>query len=172
MARSIGNSRRFEIFKRDGFTCQYCGAHPPDVVLEVDHIVPVAAGGGDEDTNLVTACFACNRGKAARDLNVIPASLGDRAAEVEDRERQLAGFQAILRAQRERVEDDVWRVFLHWTGKEETTKDRYASVQMFVKHLGVDQVLDAVDITMLACPKNEFRFFCGVCWNKIRDAGL
>jgi 5-methylcytosine-specific restriction endonuclease McrA len=31
---------RFEVFKRDDFTCQYCGRKSPDVVLEADHIVP------------------------------------------------------------------------------------------------------------------------------------
>lgn len=36
---------RFEVFKRDNFTCQYCGAKAPDVILEVDHINPVKLGG-------------------------------------------------------------------------------------------------------------------------------
>ena len=30
---------RFEVFKRDSFVCQYCGSHPPQVVLHVDHII-------------------------------------------------------------------------------------------------------------------------------------
>jgi HNH endonuclease len=36
---------RFEVFKRDRFCCQYCGRHPPDIVLEIDHIIPVCDGG-------------------------------------------------------------------------------------------------------------------------------
>ena len=63
--KAISKKTRFEVFKRDGFTCQYCGAHPPQAILHVDHIVPVAEGGGNEDTNLVTACDHCNLGKAA-----------------------------------------------------------------------------------------------------------
>ena len=31
MSRSLSKKARFEIFKRDGFVCQYCGAHPPKV---------------------------------------------------------------------------------------------------------------------------------------------
>jgi 5-methylcytosine-specific restriction endonuclease McrA len=36
---------RFEVFKRDNFTCRYCGRKTPEVVLEVDHVVPVAEDG-------------------------------------------------------------------------------------------------------------------------------
>ena len=54
----------FEVFKRDAFTCQYCGKSAPDVVLEVDHIEPVSKGGKTTLLNLVTSCFKCNRGKS------------------------------------------------------------------------------------------------------------
>ena len=66
--KSLSKKLRFEIFKRDQFTCQYCGQQPPDVVLEVDHIMPVSKGGDNDEMNLVTACFDCNRGKADRVL--------------------------------------------------------------------------------------------------------
>ena len=59
---------RFEVFKRDSFTCQYCGKSAPGVILEVDHIVPVAEGGKNEIINLITSCRDCNRGKGARTL--------------------------------------------------------------------------------------------------------
>lgn len=54
---------RFEIFKRDGFTCTYCGARPPDVVLNIDHIIAVVNGGDNNPNNLTTACSTCNIGK-------------------------------------------------------------------------------------------------------------
>jgi 5-methylcytosine-specific restriction endonuclease McrA len=54
---------RFQVLQRDHFTCQYCGAHAPDVKLEVDHVITVADGGTDDVDNLVTACYACNRGR-------------------------------------------------------------------------------------------------------------
>lgn len=56
---------RLRILRRDGFRCVYCGRTAADSRLEVDHIVPRAAGGGHEDTNLVTACRDCNQGKSA-----------------------------------------------------------------------------------------------------------
>lgn len=66
---SISKKLRFEVFKRDKFTCQYCGRTAPDVILEVDHIHPKAANGKDDIMNLVTSCYDCNRGKGKRQLS-------------------------------------------------------------------------------------------------------
>lgn len=62
--KSTGKRLRFEVFKRDHFTCQYCGTQPPTVVLVADHITPVAEGGLSTIDNLLTACEPCNQGKA------------------------------------------------------------------------------------------------------------
>lgn len=60
---------RFEVFRRDDYCCQICGATAQDgVKLEVDHKTPVAKGGTDELSNLWTLCFPCNRGKGTSDL--------------------------------------------------------------------------------------------------------
>ena len=66
--KSIPKSVRFEVFKRDSFKCQYCSASAPDVILEVDHIVPVAEGGENDMMNLITSCRDCNRGKGKKKL--------------------------------------------------------------------------------------------------------
>lgn len=66
---SLSKKLRFEVFKRDSFTCQYCGMQAPDVILEVDHITPKSKNGTDEILNLVTACFDCNRGKSNKEIN-------------------------------------------------------------------------------------------------------
>lgn len=62
----ISKSLRFKIFTRDGYTCQYCGQKPPEVILHIDHRVPVSKGGDNDPMNLVTGCRDCNLGKAAR----------------------------------------------------------------------------------------------------------
>ena len=67
--KSIPKSVRFEVFKRDSFKCQYCGASSPDVLLVIDHIKPVAGGGESDITNLITACQPCNSGKSDRPLS-------------------------------------------------------------------------------------------------------
>jgi len=54
------------IFRRDNYTCQYCGAQ--DVPLTVDHIIPKVLGGSETWENLVTACIDCNNKKGDRAL--------------------------------------------------------------------------------------------------------
>lgn len=67
--KAISKKTRFEVFKRDSFTCQYCGRSAPDVILEVDHINPVNNGGDNDILNLITSCFDCNRGKGKKKLS-------------------------------------------------------------------------------------------------------
>lgn len=55
-------SRR-NIFVRDTFTCQYCGARPGARELNLDHVVPRSRGGRSSWENLVTSCRQCNLGK-------------------------------------------------------------------------------------------------------------
>ena len=60
---ALPSKLRYKILKRDRFTCMGCGARAPDVELEVDHKIPVSRGGTDDEKNLITKCFNCNRGK-------------------------------------------------------------------------------------------------------------
>lgn len=56
---------RFEILKRDNFTCQYCGRTPQDGArLVIDHKLAVVNGGVTNISNLITSCFECNAGKS------------------------------------------------------------------------------------------------------------
>lgn len=64
--RSSVKLTRREIFRRDSFTCQYCGSSSRD--LTVDHIVPKHMGGEHSWENVVTACTYCNHKKGGRTL--------------------------------------------------------------------------------------------------------
>lgn len=77
MSRKLGERKRMyqvnvkewlritaEVFKRDGYVCQYCGKKGG--ILECDHKIPFSKGGSDELENLVTACRKCNRRKKDR----------------------------------------------------------------------------------------------------------
>lgn len=57
---------RQRIKERDGFTCKQCGASvqkEPNLLLEIDHIIPVSKGGLTTEDNLQTLCWRCNRKK-------------------------------------------------------------------------------------------------------------
>ena len=58
-------SRR-NIFKRDRFTCQFCGRQPGSEELTIDHVVPRSQGGTSTWENCVLACIDCNAKKADR----------------------------------------------------------------------------------------------------------
>lgn len=89
--KSLSKKTRFEVFKRDSFTCQYCGGKSPDVVLVVDHINPVAGGGDNDIMNLITSCEPCNQGKGARELddNSVIAKQRAQLDELNERREQL-----------------------------------------------------------------------------------
>lgn len=62
-------SLRQQIKERDNFTCCKCGNsifNEPNLLLEIDHIVPVSKGGLTEEGNLQTLCWKCNRTKGAK----------------------------------------------------------------------------------------------------------
>ena len=57
---------RREVFRRDGYTCQYCGKRAEK--LTIDHVIPRHLGGKHTWKNVVTACSACNHRKGGRTL--------------------------------------------------------------------------------------------------------
>ena len=180
---TVSRRLRFEILRRDGHTCRYCGAAAPDVALTVDHVIPIALGGGDDPTNLVTACADCNAGKSsvAPDAPMVAdvdaaALLFAKALErvTEVRRIELEG-QGYLR------EDFVaaWREWysIDAAGTKHTIADTEAgrlpsdwegSFDRFMA-----QGLDLYDMkrfiaeTMKYRPDNFFRFFCKKCWDEI-----
>ncbi len=57
---------RYNIYLRDGFTCQYCAERFPANELTFDHVMPRSRGGLTEWSNVVAACAPCNLKKANR----------------------------------------------------------------------------------------------------------
>lgn len=89
--KGLAKGLRFEVLKRDNFTCQYCGDKAPNVLLHVDHMHPVVEGGKDDILNLTTSCEPCNLGKGARRLDdsAILSKQIDQLAELQARRDQL-----------------------------------------------------------------------------------
>lgn len=178
---TLSKRRRFEVFKRDGFRCMYCGRRPPDVMLECDHVHPRSEGGTDDAGNLTTSCVDCNRGKGAVGLgSVMPAI---------DETEILAGIQEALeraallrrsveaRAIKKDAENEAILAFLDCWKQHIGDADvvEGPSITRFLQDLTPDQLVDAVVQTAAARQRRHmseyaaFKYFCGVAWAWIRE---
>ena len=66
---------------RDNFTCQLCGRRPPDVKIEIDHIIPHIISNDSTLANLRVLCLQCNRDR--RELRNTRLPLNEYYAELE-----------------------------------------------------------------------------------------
>lgn len=175
--QSISKKLRFDVFKRDGFVCAYCGDHPPSALMEIDHVIPVVEGGANDIDNLVTACFACNRGKGGVPLTAIPPTVVEKAAEALEREAQVRAYYEILQQRKDRKDEELWSiadVFMDRFGDSSIQRSRLASIRMFQDRLDYFEVLEAMEIAVdrKYSKGAAFSYFCGICWRKIkRNAG-
>lgn len=147
--KQIGKKLRFEVFKRDSFTCQYCGEKAPGVVLHVDHIKPVAEGGSGEIFNLITACVDCNLGKGARPLDSQETIVKQHKelSLLQERREQLEMLEEWRRNLFDIEEDEVGIVeksFTAYTGKSFTEIGVKNTKKLIKKH-GLPAVLGALD---------------------------
>lgn len=171
--KQLPKKTRFEVFKRDSFACQYCGNSAPDVILEVDHIVPVAEGGGNDIMNLVTSCRDCNRGKGKRTLsdNTVMVKQKEYLDELNDRKQQLAMMlewkQSLLDAEEKEIGclsslfETECGATLNGAGLK-ILKD-------VLRRFGFEEVYEAIKIsgTKYSCvPDIALRKLGGICYNR------
>lgn len=152
--KSLSKKIRFEVLKRDKFTCQYCGRKAPDVLLEVDHIDPVANGGTNSIFNLVTSCHDCNSGKGARaldDESVVAkqrAQLDLEAERIEQLEmlyewqKSLAGADAVHMKQVELVHK-----FIEDLSQIKISDACHAPIREWLKKFGYEATMEACRIS-------------------------
>lgn len=185
MAERINLSKktRFEVFKRDKFTCQYCGRMAPDVILEVDHMKPVADGGDNNIINLITSCRDCNRGKGKNLLsndNFVKkqqAQLLDLADKREQTEMIIEWrkeLQGLIEIQVEAIDDYIFRMTgcnLNEYGKKD--------IKSYIRRFSFIEVYDAIEIAFdLYYDMYRERSFSnaiskigGICYNKRKEKG-
>lgn len=100
---------RFNVFLRDGFSCQYCDARRVTQELTFDHVIPRARGGRTSWENVVTACGPCNLRKGSkmpRECGMIPR--------VEPRRPTSYELQDNGRHFPPNYLHESWRDFLYW----------------------------------------------------------
>lgn len=169
---AISKRLRFEILRRDAFTCRYCGS---GANLTVDHVVPTALGGSDEPENLTTACADCNSGKSATPPDA--PLVADVAQDALRWSRAMQRAVESMAAEAARVEEDgdafadLWMThmpsFCDLPVDFDTTVER-----LRVAGLSKDEILGAVKIAAGAnhVPRRKrFNYFAGICWNKVAE---
>lgn len=172
---AIPKQIRFEVFKRDSFACQYCGSSAPQVLLVIDHIKPVASGGTNDISNLITACEPCNNGKGARELsdNSIIERQKHQLDELNERRLQL---EMMMKWREELSSLDDYTVQIIVEAIEQ--KSQFSpnevgrrEIQKWLKKFQLEEILDAIDTAFLQYLKWEKEHEAtSESWNKAFDS--
>lgn len=170
---------RFEVLRRDNHACRYCGATAPEARLTVDHVTPVALGGSDEPTNLVTACADCNSGKSS-----VPASaptVADVAADAlrwataMEQAHKIARKSAKERARRHvAFLDQMWEPWKYEHKGETRTFDLPPDWQdsldrFYEAGISDEEIYGAVHTAMTRRNRDPFRYMCAIIWRWISE---
>lgn len=150
--RSISKRIRFEVFKRDKFTCQYCGKKAPDVILEVDHINPKSKGGSDKILNLTTSCYECNRGK--RDILLDDQSaLQKQRRQIEELQEKREQAELMLKWRESLIDLDkdilaqVVEYIDNKIGEFSLNKPGKRDIEKLINKFALPDILESIDIS-------------------------
>lgn len=168
--KEIPKRVRFEVLKRDKFTCQYCGRQAPDVVLNVDHITPVSKGGTNDITNLITSCFDCNSGKSDIELSD-DSAVKKRKAQLDLLQERREQLEMMREWQLELTDESVTEVTIvedivrKLCGFGLTDAGR-KSVSKLIRQFGLESVCDAVRTAYSTYhdPDVAMSKVGGICW--------
>lgn len=174
---AISSRLRFEVLRRDGFRCTYCGATPQESELHIDHVVPVSLGGTDIPENLTTACATCNAGKASSSPSEeIIASVNLAVAAASAAQKQAAIAAADLMDRLDEYENEViaiWDYYIPEFRRSYTPRPDLVRVELW-HSTGVPlslveyavRVAVQADITW----RDKARYAAAVIRNKMQEA--
>lgn len=174
---AVSKRVRYEVLRRDGHRCYYCGATAQDAKLTVDHVIPKALGGSDDPNNLVTACEPCNSGKtssspdaqlvAAVDTTAAKFAVALKAAATE----MLADEEA--RGAAHRTFDKWWREWrLNGQPLPRPTTWRTSVDSFLAAGLPLPVLRSCIEkaISRDKVPADSrFRYMCGIAWARVRE---
>jgi len=173
---TVSKRLRFEILRRDNNACKVCGRTPPEVKLHVDHVVPVALGGGNEPSNLQTLCSDCNGGKSS-----VPADAPVVADVAADAQRWSLAMQQVAEMRAAELNDvfqmvdwfmSIWDSWTDWRGDTYDASGAQTTIPQFIKAgLTTQEIEELVGVTMQgpASGRDKWKYFCGCCWRRIRQ---
>jgi hypothetical protein len=187
ISMTITNKQRFEVFKKYNFTCQYCGRHTPEVILEIDHIIPKSKGGTDDIDNLTVSCFECNRGKSGTLLdNVLKGrDIHSETLLLAEREMQLAEYNYLREKIRQREDNEIAMLREHFSNQfrypnyAESDFDKITTtVRDALKVMSYVDIMDLIDYSIDRTSEDtrgEYhntaasKYLIGVLRNKIKE---
>ena len=160
--KNIPKKKRFEVFKRDSFSCQYCGSKAPDVVLNIDHINPVSKGGDNDILNLITSCFDCNSGKSDNLLSD-NSVIEKQRRQLDDLQEKNEQMSAIFKWKKELANIDQILIdnIINYiddklcTRSVNTESKFYNSLKKLTKKHKIEVILDCIDISFDTYAKFE-----------------
>lgn len=173
----VSKRLRYEILRRDGFRCRYCGATPEERELRVDHVIPEALGGPTEPSNLAASCDPCNNGKSSTTPDApVVADVAEGAL------RWATAMEAAAAAMEQKIQErrdknaffpEVWQQYKLDSGSQAVPlPPDWEGAITRLEAAGLTRVLleEAVEAAMKphnVRPENRFRYFCGVAWNMV-----
>lgn len=150
--KNIPNKLRFEMFKRDSFTCQYCGQSAPNVVLEVDHLLPVSKGGDNDILNLITSCWTCNNGKS-NILLTDNTMLEKQKAQLDELNEKRLQLEMMIewRESLNNLDDDIAQKIADYFGGQancDVNETGLKKIKQWTKKFTYQQILEAVELSV------------------------
>ena len=178
---TVSKRLRYEVFRRDGHRCIYCGAGSKEAKLTIDHVVPEALGGTDDVGNLVAACSDCNAGKSS--VNADEEFVAKVNEDATRWQRAMAAAVRIRRVESEARSADIKAVedsWNQWTVTQSGKKvpmpvDWRTSVEsLLVAGLPIEDLVRLISVAMQAKTRTnmdfpEWRYYMGCCKRVLGD---
>jgi hypothetical protein len=191
VANAISKRLRFEILRRDNYTCRYCGALAANTKLVVDHVIPVALGGMSDPANLAAACEDCNTGKSSVNPDsAVVVNVSEDAKKwtealkvVADRQRAKSRSVPDSEVQ-QRIRSCLQWVESLWPNGQQLIEDPdlfeartyplpdgwKISVARIVRcGLNEDDLTVAAMTALNRDVQDRWLYFCGTCWSMLRQ---
>ena len=170
---AVSKRTRYEVLRRDDFTCRYCRSK--DNELHVDHVTPVSLGGDDRPTNLVAACKDCNLGKASVSPDTATLDHLDEQTIAYEKARAVVVARETKKAKAKRKVyrqvSEAWAAST--SGYSNMAPDWRTTVSTWMgRGLSVERIIEAIEIAggKSHLPDSAiYPYTCKILWNWVSE---